>query len=1042
MRYFLICMIVVFYSLRIDAQFYNGSQQEFGKNTLQFDKKFSWKSQYFQGYQIYFYAEEENLVDYVSQKIQAEIENLETQFDFRFSHELEFVLFKSFSDMRQSNIGSSREEGETIGKSSSLVGSKSLIFYESSHAELDIQIKKMLAENMLSQMLYGEKWSDVLLANPLSNHPAWFINGFISYYGQPWNAALDSKMKDAFLTGRLDDFSKLKDDDAVLAGHAFWNYIQLMYGNEKLYEVFKMTEIAQHVDRSLRYVIGQNSEELLPEFGNYYKKIYLSDLTSQLDIPLEKLKLDLAKNHIYRNFTPSPDGKKMALVDFHEGKTSIMLYDLTTFDKTKIYESGVRLNRQHDFALPLMAWNPSGKLLFFFHESKGCLNFAFYDVENKELNSKKMAQLDRVQAFDFAEDGTKLILSGVKNGQTDLYLLTIAGNALEQITNDVWDELDPSFGLSDEMIIFTSNRLNDSIFESNLKQRYDNQLFDVFTLSLKKSKKSKNKLLVCNRITNTPFDNETKPQILEKNLYSFLSDKSGTVNLFLAHEDSTILFVDSLIHYQYQTIASPINQFSTSIIDYQISNKNQQLFFQVFQNGRFKSYQTAFSREVIEDVSVSFFRKKELTLLEATWKKQQLLSEKWNDSIKIEKRHPEIQLYETNFSKDLVLIQVNNGFLNAAYQRFGGAGSSFNNSPLSILFRSNISDFFEDFKIRGAMRVPTNFNAGEFLGILDVNKFKLDHEISIYRQTYASINQNDYITKWTVNELKYKLILPINEAFSWRNSFGYRNDKQLFLATDKTTLELPKIRFNQWSLKTELILDNAIFSELNTWKGWRAKVFGEVGLIADKNQKWLFNFGLDIRNAKSFYKGITWVNRLAGAGSGGSAPIVYYLGGIDNWTIRPEVSFDKNQALSANQNYFFQTIATPLRGFIQNARNGNSFFVFNSEWRIPVFKVFSNHAVRNEFLRTFQWVFFADAGCSWTGLTPFSADNHFNTLSINSKPLEIQLINSREPVVGGIGSGVRTKVFGYFIRFDLGWGIEDFQINQKPIGYFSIGYDI
>ena len=262
------------------------------------------------------------------------------------------------------------------------------------------------------------------------------------------------------------------------------------------------------------------------------------------------------------------------------------------------------------------------------------------------------------------------------------------------------------------------------------------------------------------------------------------------------------------------------------------------------------------------------------------------------------------------------------------------------------------------------------------------------------------------------------------------------------MATDKTTLELPKIRFNQWSLKTELILDNAIFSELNTWKGWRAKVFGEVGLIADKNQKWLFNFGLDIRNAKSFYKGITWVNRLAGAGSGGSAPIVYYLGGIDNWTIRPEVSFDKNQALSANQNYFFQTIATPLRGFIQNARNGNSFFVFNSEWRIPVFKVFSNHAVRNEFLRTFQWVFFADAGCSWTGLTPFSADNHFNTLSINSKPLEIQLINSREPVVGGIGSGVRTKVFGYFIRFDLGWGIEDFQINQKPIGYFSIGYDI
>jgi len=1042
MRYFLICAIVVFYSLRMNAQFYNGSQQEYGKNTLQFDKKFSWKSQDFQGYQIYFYAEEEKLVDYVSQKIQAEIENLETQFDFIFSQELEFVLFKSFSDMRQSNIGSSREEVETIGKNSLLVGSKSLIYYQSSHAELDIQIKKMLAENMLNQMLYGEKWSDVLLANPLSNHPAWFINGFISFYGQPWNAALDSKMKDAFLTGRLDDFSILTDEDAILAGHAFWNYIQLMYGNDKLFQVVKMTEIAQHVDRSLRYVIGQNSQEILPEFGNYYKKIYLNDLTSQSDISFEKLKFNLPKNHIYKNFAPSPDGNKMALVDFYEGKTTIWLYDLTTFDKTKIYQFGVKLNRLQDYALPLLAWNPSGKLLSFFHETKGYLNFAFYDLENKELNSKKMAQLDKVQAFDFAADGTKLILSGVKNGQTDLYLLTIAGNALEQITNDIWDEHDPSFGLNDEMIIFTSNRLNDTIFENIVNKKYENQLFDVFTLSLKKSKKVKNKLLVCNRITNTPFENETKPKLLEKNLYSFLSDKSGTMNIFLAHEDSMILFVDSLIHYQYQTIAKPIYQFSTSIVDYQISDKNQQLFFQVFQNSRFKSYQTAFSREVVGEVSISFFRKKELTLLESAWKKQQLLNEKLKDSLKIESTKPQVNLYETNFSKELVLIQVNNGFLNAAYQRFGGAGSKFNNSPLSILFQSTMTDFFEDFKIRGAMRIPTNFNAGEFLGILDVNKFKLDHEISIYRQSYSSINQNDYITKWTVNELKYKLILPITETFSWRNSIGYRNDKQVFLATDKSTLEMPKIRFNQLSLKTELILDNATFLELNTWKGWRAKVFGEAALIANKNEKWVFNFGLDIRNSKSFYKGITWVNRLAGAGSVGSAPIVYYLGGVDNWTIRPNISFDNNQALNTNQNYFFQTIATPLRGFIQNARNGNSFFVFNSEWRIPVFKVLSNHAVKNEFLRTFQWILFADAGCSWTGLTPFSSNNHFNTLSINSKPLEIQLFNSREPIVGGIGSGVRTKVFGYFIRFDLGWGIEDFQINKKPIGYFSIGYDI
>lgn len=1042
MRNFLICAFILIYPLWINAQFYTGSQQEFGKNTIQFDKKFNWKTQDFQGYQIYYYTEEENLVEYVSQKIQSEIENLESQFEFNFSNKLEFVLFKSFTDLRQSNIGSSREEGETIGKSSLLVGSKSLLFYETSHAELDIQIRKMLAENMLNQLLYGEKWTDVLLANPLSNHPAWFINGFISFYGQPWNASMDAKIKDAFLTGRLDNFSKMSDEDAVLAGHAFWNYIQLMYGTDKLFQVVKMTQIAQHIDRSLRYVIGQNSQELLPEFGNYYKKIYLNDLSNQLDIPFEKMKLNLDKDHVYKCFSPSPDGNHLALVDFHQGKFAILLYDLKTFEKTKIFEAGVKLNRIQDFSTPILAWNPSGKLLSFFHETKGILNLAFYNVESKELNSKKMPQLDKIQAFDFASDGTRLVLSGIKNGQTDLYFLTIAGNSLEQITNDIWDELDPHFGLEDQMIIFASNRISDTIFENSSSKNINNQLFDIFTLDFKKQKNAKNKLKILNRITNTPFENESKPQILARNSYAFLSDKSGTLNLYLAHEDSSILFVDSLIHFQYQTISNPISNYSTSLIDFQFANKNQQLFFQVFQNGKYKSYQTTFKSTVLEEIPVTFFRKKELTTLESMSRITQMKVSKFNDSIMVQSHNPEVLPYQTNFSKELVLIQVNNGFLNAAYQRFGGAGSSFNNSPLSILFRSTLTDFFEDIKIRGSMRVPTNFNGGEFLGIVDVNKFKLDHQVSLYRQGYSSINQNDYITKWTVNELKYKLTIPFKETFSWRNSLGYRNDKQVFLATDKTTLEIPKSYYHQIGLKSELIWDNATFTELNTWKGWRAKVFSEVGIIVKKQSKVMINLGFDIRNSKSLFKGIAWVNRLAGAGSFGSAPILYYLGGVDNWTIRPEVSFDKNQALNTNQNYFFQTIATPLRGFIQNARNGNSFFVFNSELRIPIFKVLSDHAVKNEVLRTFQWILFADAGCSWTGFTPFSANNHFNTLSINAKPLEIQLINSREPVVGGFGTGVRTKVFGYFIRFDLGWGIENFQIKQKPIGYFSIGYDI
>ena len=53
----------------------------------------------------------------------------------------------------------------------------------------------------------------------------------------------------------------------------------------------------------------------------------------------------------------------------------------------------------------------------------------------------------------------------------------------------------------------------------------------------------------------------------------------------------------------------------------------------------------------------------------------------------------------------------------------------------------------------------------------------------------------------------------------------------------------------------------------------------------------------------------------------------------------------------------------------------------------------------------------------------------------------INVENLREPIIGGIGLGVRSKVWGYFVRLDLAWGIENLEF-QKPIPYISLSKDI
>jgi hypothetical protein len=127
--------------------------------------------------------------------------------------------------------------------------------------------------------------------------------------------------------------------------------------------------------------------------------------------------------------------------------------------------------------------------------------------------------------------------------------------------------------------------------------------------------------------------------------------------------------------------------------------------------------------------------------------------------------------------------------------------------------------------------------------------------------------------------------------------------------------------------------------------------------------------------------------------------------------------------------------------FEQNIRNGNTFAVINTEIRFPVFQYAFNRPLRSEFLHNFQVVPFFDIGSAWVGDNPYSEDNTFNQKIIDIKPIRAKVINVRDPIVAGFGGGLRTKLLGYFVRFDVAWGIQDAEINKKPVYYVSLTQD-
>ena len=163
------------------------------------------------------------------------------------------------------------------------------------------------------------------------------------------------------------------------------------------------------------------------------------------------------------------------------------------------------------------------------------------------------------------------------------------------------------------------------------------------------------------------------------------------------------------------------------------------------------------------------------------------------------------------------------------------------------------------------------------------------------------------------------------------------------------------------------------------------------------------------------------------------------MGGVDNW-FTPR--FDNTTNIAKDQNYTYQTLATNMRGFYQNVRNGNSFVVFNSELRFPIFKYLYQRPIRSDFVQNFQVVGFYDAGTAWTGVSPYSSNNSLNykIIGTDQTPYLVTLNTQHNPIVMGYGLGVRSRIFGYFVRLDRAWGLLD-GIVLKPLWHLSLSLD-
>lgn len=418
---------------------------KFGKNRVQYNTLY-WKYYRFERFDVYSYEEGTELSLYVADYLKDELDRIERFFDYNFEKRLIFIVYNKLSDFKQSNVGQlivNEEEEANVGGLTRIIQNKIFVFYEGDHALMEQQITQSLSEALIAEMLYGNDFKDNFTSSTLLNLPEWYIKGLVSYMSKPWDFDLENRVKDAVIDGRYDKFNQLEDLDALYAGHSFWKYIADTYGQSVIPNILYLTRINKNVNSGFLYVLGMPMKDLADEWLGYYLNMF-RDSENYGDLPDEgKLLKKPKKRAVYLQAKISPDGNYIAYASNELGQYKVFLYDIRTGKKKKLDKDGHKIVQITDYSYPVIAWHPSSKILTWVIEEKGELRLIYYDLDLDEYTSRIFLYFEKILDLSYSQDGLKFVISGVKKGQTDIYVHSIASASNEQITNDLADDFQP-----------------------------------------------------------------------------------------------------------------------------------------------------------------------------------------------------------------------------------------------------------------------------------------------------------------------------------------------------------------------------------------------------------------------------------------------------------------------------------------------------------------------------------------------------------------------------------------------------------------------
>ncbi len=439
----------------------------FGKNKVQY-ADFQWRVLRSEHFRVYFYREEAGLAEQALTMAEAAYLQIRPRFALDVTHPIPLILYSSHQDFEQTNI-TPYFLPEGVAGLTEFAKGRVLIPFDGSLSSLRTTIQHELVH--VFQMAEDDEVQRQHYQQAPVEPPAWFEEGQAVHWSEKRDAEADMVLRDMVLSGKLPSIGEFWRYEGGYAtyklGQSVLDYVGDNYGEDRIRLLNDRLWAGRSFDDVIRDVLGVPVKDLSERWTFALDRRYYPEVNQAQPAAISSAALTRAGGADFKPL-PLPAGLKgyphhFVFLSPRNGFTNIYTASMDGEPETDV-ETLVEGERRsgfesfHEFQSRMDV--SAGGLLLFVSKHEGSDEVVIFSIEDRRVVERHgFRNLVGLSSPGWAGNEDRFIFSGLsKDGYSDLYLFDRRTDRLTRLTDDRYQDLDPSYCSWLDSVVFSSDR--------------------------------------------------------------------------------------------------------------------------------------------------------------------------------------------------------------------------------------------------------------------------------------------------------------------------------------------------------------------------------------------------------------------------------------------------------------------------------------------------------------------------------------------------------------------------------------------------------